>query len=263
MKERFIKISALAFAMTLLLTLASCHDTPDMGSAFESNTAETIPTEKQVWLPCTSFDYGENVKYTYYYDEYGNEIKTTKEKANGELSATWFSEYDRNHNLVKKTVDTGDGTPFVQLIQTYDENGNLMERHEFTTSSERIYTYQYDEQNRVLSKSSGQTVEIYTYAEDGSYKVQKVNKPDEYRLYNKDGKMTEEHFGKDSKWVYSYNADGILVELVSYSGNDVAWRMVYYLDEHGNAVKVTYVSSSGEETVLSEYEYQLYTVKVK
>lgn len=198
------------------------------------------------------------------YDEYGNEIRATKEDPNGELLATWLSEYDENNNLIKKTVDTGDGTPFVQLIQNYDANGNLIERHEFSQNGETVFTYQYDGQNRLVSKScGGQIIETYTYEADGSYRAQTVYRENEYRLYNRDGKITERHFGTASKWVYSYNADGVLVEFTSYSGNDIKEKQIRQLDEHGNVIKIIKQSSSGTETVLGENEYKLYTVKVR
>jgi nanoRNase/pAp phosphatase (c-di-AMP/oligoRNAs hydrolase) len=117
-------------------------------------------------------DHYENCKYTYYYDEYGNEAKKTKADLNGNIQATWLYEYDDNQNLTKRSVDTGEGEPFVQLIQAYDDNGRLIEKREITISSEHIYTYQYDEQNRLASISTeGQVIETYVHEADGSYKI--------------------------------------------------------------------------------------------
>ena len=92
---------------------------------------------------------------------------------------------------------------------------------------------------------------------------QTVDSENEYRLYNRDGKITERHFGTASKWVYSYNAGGVLVEFTSYSGNDIKEKQIRQLDEHGNVIKIIKQSSSGTETVLGENEYKLYTVKVR
>ena len=146
----------------------------------------------------------------------------------------------------------------------YDANGNLIERHEFSQNGETVFTYQYDGQNRLVSKScGGQIIETYSYESDGSYRAQTVDSENEYRLYNRDGKITERHFGTASKWVYSYNADGVLVEFTSYSGNDIKEKQIRQLDEHGNVIKIIKQSSSGTETVLGENEYKLYTVKVR
>lgn len=263
MKHKFIKSTVFIFAITFVLTLISCTLKPNNSSS-DSTAEENVPKEKEIYLPYTLLDHSENCKRTYYYNEYGNEIKTTKENLNGELLATWLYEYDENQNLIKRTVDTGDGTPFVQLIQIYDDKGNLLEQREYTTNGETVSTYQYDDQNRVISKKRGETViETYIYAEDGSYTVQSASDPDVYRHYNKDGKITERHLTATTKVIYAYNIDGVLTEAVTYSGNDIAGKQVYQLDEHGNPIKVIQVSSSGAESVLGEYEYKRYTVKVK
>lgn len=258
MKNTFIKPIAFIFAIALTFTLASCSSEPNP-TADKNDSGE-----KQIYLPYTSLHYSENCKYTYEYDEYGNEIKRIQENLNGERLATWSYEYDEDQNLIKRTVDTGDGTPFVQLEQTYDDNGNLLEKREYTTNGETVFTYEYDSPNRVISEKKGETLtETYTYEADGSYKVQSASDPNEYSLYNKDGQMTERHISETVKVIISYNGDGILTESATYSDNDISAKQVYQLDEHGNAIKVTLVSASGEETVLSEYEYKQYTVKAK
>lgn len=213
-------------------------------------------------------EYSQNIKTTYEYNEYGNVTKSTQESMNGEVIATRLFEYDDNQNLTKRTVDTGDGTPFVQLVQTYDDKGNLLEKHDFTQSgdtvNEIVRTYQYDEQNRVISVKRGDEVtETYTYEADGSYKIQSASDPDAYSLYNKDGKIIERQLFASSKVIFTYDDDGNLTESTTYSDNEMTEKQVYQLDEHGNAIKVTRVSASGEETVLIEYEYKQYTVKTK
>ena len=45
--------------------------------------------------------------------------------------------------------------------------------------------------------------------------------------------------------------------------NQCPQKTVYYLDENGNAIKISQVNSQGIETVMGEYEYKLYTVKTK
>ncbi len=262
-KALFTKYLSLIFALVLIFALSAC--TGDRNGQNEaSSAAENVPTEKQIWLPYTMLDHAEKCRRTYYYDEYGNEIKTTKEDLNGNLQATWISEYNDDNDLIKRSVDTGNGAPFVQLIQTYDDKGHLIEKREITKSSESVFTYRYDEQNRLISKSNGERiVETYTYEADGSYMVQKVNKADEYSLYRADGKIKERHVSPNIKLVYSYNADGVLVECVTYSGENITQKTVYHLDENGNAIKITQVSASGNEIVMGEYEYKLYTVKVE
>ena len=250
---------ALAFSLVFTLTFIAC--TP----ADESTTAdESTPTEQQIWLPYTYLDNTENCLKTYYYNEYGNEFKTTKEDLSGNLQATWLYEYDDNQNLTQRSVDTGDGTPFVQLINTYDEKGNLVEVREFSLNYDSVYTYQYNEKNRRISKtnSDGEVTEKYTYNSDGSYKVQSTRNADEYTLYRADGKIKELGLGTNMKVVYSYNEAGTLTECVSYI-NKSTTKTVYQLDENGNPSKVIEIFDSGEEKLLGEYVYKQYTVKVK
>ena len=247
------KVLLFVFTALFIFTFASCTD---------ANT-DSVPTEQEIWLPYTMLDYYENCKYSYYYNEYGNEIKSTKEDSNGNLLATWLYTYDDNQNLTEKSVDTGNGTYFVQLVQKYDDNGNLIEKREIYTTSESVYTYRYDELNRLISTSlNGETIETYTYEPDGSYKLQKTNSSDEYSLYDASGKIIERHLSSNVRWIYSYNENGILTECAVYSGEDITRKTVYHLDENGNAVKIKQVSSSGDEKTMAEYQYKQYTVTV-
>jgi hypothetical protein len=257
MKKISIGLLALVCACIFTFTFIAC----DHGN--DKNT-DPSATEQQVWLPYTILDHFENCKRTYYYDEYGNEIKMTKEDLNGNIQATWLCEYDTNHNLIKQSVDTGNGEPFVQLIQTFDDKGNLIEKRQISSGGESVSTYQYDEQNRLISRSNGgQIVETYTYEADGSYKIQKVNNPNEYSIYRADGKIQERHVSPNIKMVYSYSAGGVLLECTTYSGENTTQKQIYHFDDHGNLNKIIQVNAAGEETVMGEYEYKLYTVKVK
>ena len=261
MQYKFLRPAVCIFAAAFLLTLVACNSVQP-ASTSEATTEVHAPEEIQIYLPHTMLDHFENCKYTYDYNEYGNEISTTKETLTGEILATWLNTYDEAQNLIQRTVDTGDGTPFVQLKQTYDDKGNLLERREYTTTQENVITYQYDEQSRVISKKvGGEVTETYTYAEDGSYKMQSAHNPDEYRMYNKNGKVAEWHLDAITTEFYSYNEDGILTEAATYSDGNMTRKLIYQHDEHGNTIKITRVFASGRETVLSEYTYKLYTVK--
>ena len=257
MKRTLICLLAIAYIYTFAFIFTACDSKSDQN-------ADSSQADHQIWLPYTMLDYFENCKYTYYYDEYGNEIKTTKADSSGTIEAAWLSEYDDNHNLIKRSVDTGDGELFVQLIQTYDDKGNLIEKRETSTNFESVSTYRYDEQNRLISRSNnGQIVETYTYEADGSYKIQNANSPDEYSVYGADGKIQERHLDSDIKLVYFYNDVGILVECATYSEENITKKTVYHLDDNGNAVKISQVNAFGNEKVTAEYEYTLYTVKAK
>ena len=257
-------LALLLLAAMLTAPLAGCSSSDDTEGADNGSTDGT-PTEKEVWLLHTEYSTREKVKQTYTYDEYGNKIQYTAEDANGNVTATWILEYDDHNNLLKRSVVSGGKEPFVQLIMTYDENGKLIERREINTVSESVFTYQYDDQNRVIARlyQSGNPSETYSYNADGSYKVQYGSDSGDYALYDADGNVQERHYGSDTKIVYSYNQDNVLVEAVQYSGKTIVQKQIFQLDKHGNPVKVIVVNSDGSETVISEREYKLYKIKVR
>ena len=200
---------------------------------------------------------------TYYYDEYGNEIKTVRESMDGRTKTTWVSEYDENNNLTKRSVILDSGEPFVQLIQIYDDNGNLIEKREFGSSYSLVFTYQYDEQNRPISKSNGNgVVETYIYEEDGSYRIQSVSSDDNYTSYGADGRKLVRQDG-NLKYVYVYRDSENIMEIVVYYGEKVSSKTIYYLDDNGNKIRVSKVNAKGDEYTVLEYDYKEYTVKVR
>ena len=62
---------------------------------------------------------------------------------------------------------------------------------------------------------------------------------------------------------YSYNDEGVLLECTTYSGENITQKQIYHFDDNGNPIKIIQVNAAGQETVMGEYEYKLYTIKVK
>ncbi len=243
------RILALVLAGTMLLALSAC--------------GEKLPEEKTVWLEHSRLNLSTNIKSTYEYDEYGNQIKASQSDAAGNVTSVRLYEYDENSNLIRTTLNKSDGTSFVQLEQIFDENGNLTERREYTTSGEHIFTYQYDEQNRPISVTNGGMItETYIYNDDGSYKVQDAVVENEYSLYDRDGNLLEVN-SSHAKTVYTYDDAGNHTETAVYTNGNLGYRTVYELDENQNPVKMIQISANGRETALYEYEYREYTVKIK
>ena len=244
-------------------TLEETTETTATAEEETTETADTAPAEQTVLLPYIMYDLIEVQQYTYYYDEYGNEIKTVRESMDGRTKTTWVSEYDDNNNLTKRSVITDIGEPFVQLIQIYDDNGNLIEKREFGSGYSFVFTYQYDEQNRPISKSnSNGVVEAYIYEEDGSYRIQSVSSDDNYTSYGADGRKLVRQDG-NLKYVYVYRDSENIMEIVVYYGEKVSSKTIYYLDENGNRIRVSEVNSKGNEYTVLEYDYKEYTVKVR
>ena len=222
-----------------------------------------VPEEGQIWLVSTYINHAEQNKGKHSYNEYGNLIRNENYDLYGNFRAAWTYEYDEHQNLTKRTVDTGDGSPFVQLINTYDENGNLIKAQEFTYPvGETVYTYTYDQQNRVTSKSAnGRLTHTYTYAEDGSYRMQSESDSACYTLYDKHGNMLEQHLSETLVTICTYRENGQMAEWLSYNGGELQVRYVYEHDAYGNHIRTLSVRNPEKPYVVSEYTYELFSVK--
>ncbi|MBQ4273666.1 MAG: hypothetical protein IJB94_01675 [Clostridia bacterium] len=294
MKQSFLRLTVFVFAVVLLLVLASCNNTSDNDTTTPADTTmpnetttpepvepenttpeevepeDTTPEEREVWLPYFSIGYSPRIHtYSYEYDEYGNVIKLT------ELDLATIREYDKHNNVVKEGIDYGSGVHYWSHYKnTYDEKGNLVEvRISYDAGGEdTVYTYEYDEQNRVtIKKRNGEAQEQYIYNADGSYKKLKdlhLNFEESYELYDKSGKMIESNvidlaISKHTKTEYSYDDDGKLIESIHSVNGEIEYRRIYEFDEYGNNTKVIQIRPGGDKYVLREIRYQLYTIQVR
>ena len=287
MKQSFLNLTVFIFAVVLLLALASCNNTSDNDTTTPADTTapietttpedvepeDTTPEEREVWLPYFSIDYSSRIHtYSYEYDEYGNVIKLT------ENDWATIREYDKHNNVVKEGFDYGSGVHYWSHYKnTYDEKGNLVEvRISYDEGGEdTVYTYEYDEQNRVtIKKRNGVVREQYIYNADGSYK--KLNDPylnlkQSYELYDKAGKMIESNviqlasstYTSHTKIEYIYDDDGKLIESIHSFNGEIEYRRIYEFDEYGNNTKVIQIRPDRDEHIVREIRYQLYTVKVR
>ena len=287
MKQSFLNLTVFIFAVVLLLALASCNNTSDNDTTTPADTTapietttpedvepeDTTPEEREVWLPYFSIDYSSRIHtYSYEYDEYGNVIKLT------ENDWATIREYDKHNNVVKEGIDYGSGVHYWSHYKnTYDEKGNLVEvRISYDEGGEdTVYTYEYDEQNRVtIKKRNGVVREQYIYNADGSYK--KLNDPylnlkQSYELYDKAGKMIESNviqlasstYTSHTKIEYIYDDDGKLIESIHSFNGEIEYRRIYEFDEYGNNTKVIQIRPDRDEHIVREIRYQLYTVKVR
>ena len=278
MKQSFLKLTVFVFAVVLLLALSSCNNTLDNDTTTPADTTmpnetttpedvepeDTTPEEREVWLPYFSIDYSARIHtYFYEYDEYGNVIKLT------ELDWATIREYDKHNNVVKEGIDYGSGVHYWRHYKnTYDKKGNLVEvRISYDEGGEdTVYTYEYDEQNRVtIKKRNGEAQEQYIYNADGSYKKLKdlhLNLEESYELYDKAGKMILA-ISKHTKTEYSYDDDGKLIESIRSVNGEIEYRRIYEFDEYGNNTKVIQIRPGGDEYEVREIRYQLYTIKVR
>lgn len=196
--------------------------------------------------------------------------------ANGNVSKEYFDA--KGHKV--KSADLGDGslTPIVTTYQ-YDDKENLNKE---VYADGTYKTFQYDENNRIVSEScftsdGKQTLETeYVYSEQGNLLVMEdfeVENGQNNRFhytdytYDKLGQLTgvAEYSGNDApneeklrecRMIYSYDLDGRL-ETVRYpvSRNGEIKGMKYVYDENNQKIEDRAIMENGREEVISSYRY--------
>jgi len=133
--------------------------------------------------------------YSYEYNEQGQIIKYTSEKA---FYYDKVPEYDRNGNVIKEIHYSSDGSVAYTTVFTYKfEDGRIVELHDISrypsgkVLTEYYYKYEYDDAGRLLkerrskySDYSYATVIEYTYDENGMLEYLKYNDTNYHQRYN-------------------------------------------------------------------------------
>jgi len=260
MKRTFIKAVLLLIVFTLLLSFASCKNK----KGEEITTPElVVPTPKQIWLLNTEIDYEAGYKSVYSYDEYGNEVKEVRETFDGTPVGTVVKEYDEQNRFVNGSYTNRSGMVEYTQSYRYDDNGNPIEWIYITKNmgDQLVYTYEYDAKGRLLTEIlNGSVSKQYTYIEldDGGY--QKRQNENRFWRYDKDGKLVFASLSVTVKVEYTYNDVGNLMKEVRSERGELTYTITYEYDENGNNTSVKKTTADGEETLVYEYTYQLYTV---
>lgn len=176
-----------------------------------------------------STDWGLSVEYDYFYDTY----LTNYIPIDGTIDELWQYEYAENKYLIHSQFnhlspqhgEMEDGTGYWYRC---DEAGRITARgHEGNT--EPFLTFTYDNQGRLIRKSSYDEVYCYTYLR-ANY------------LYDTDGRlscMESENYNPDNQeWTLGY-------------------RINFKYDRSGNLVEVTQYYGDGTESCRNEMEYNL------
>jgi len=102
--------------------------------------------------------------YTYTYDNAGNQLSKTETK-NGGVGLVTTYQYDRLNRLLKVTEPESVVTEY-----TYDQAGNRKTEAKTTNGETKLLTYNYNEQNRLISTKEdiGTTKETVAYIYDNN-----------------------------------------------------------------------------------------------
>jgi len=215
------------------------------GSSFES--AYTYDSFGRLYQAFRVLEDGtKKLTSTYYYDEFGNNIRQESQSSYYEM------EYDDQGRLLSKRWYSG-GECKGEYLYTYDEAGFVIQRVEISRYSEEtvtLYNVQYD------ADHTESYVEKFVNEEFDGYTEE---------TYDKNGQvLTAKNYDANGNWrsafVYEYDGAGNLVVQHNYSRSETqADYSVYYLYEDGllRSKNVDYYYG-----YLQEYFYETFEILV-
>lgn len=235
-----------------------------------------------------NYDY----KSSYEYDTWGNLVKSVVVRENNlgtddynqKITTTeWDYEYDRQGNFLKtekkEVVDTtdsyGDSTRKKTEWETeyeYDKKGNLLSKVEYE-EEEKIATYEYDTEGRLLKLRTDDFNLQYEFDENGNI-VKFENDTLEYEYeYDKQGRLvkkeaeqknsSEEEKEQPSTYEFVYDKKGNLTE--TYALNKKGEYMYYQKWNSQGQLLETFnynVKDYGNATTSFEYDEKGYPDKM-
>ncbi|MBR0231024.1 MAG: hypothetical protein IJQ53_02210 [Clostridia bacterium] len=294
MKDLVKTICLIVGLVLLIICFASCKDdkavSQPTGESSEkapessADVSETsMPEAKgKVMLSKVSEPGGSWTVYDY--NKRGDVL--TEEQSSGLIK---YYTYDDTGRLERTDVKDGGGKVMASEKWEYDSEGRLFR---YTQWSGVLSTteYEYGGDGRitkaVITDGSDSREETYEYAEDGSYIVKGTlaNGKSYENRYNPSGDKTAAYSDGVKVSEYTYDSDGRILRYEMFYESEVYEYTAYHYDENGvlteveistepgrigfkryeygefGCVKVTYVSQSGEERVLEEYEYDYYLI---
>ena len=283
MKKVFKKIALVFLCAVFLFSVCSCGNENDT----QSDTDVSADQDNGKWLLKTKIRNNGNWREDYTYDKHGNLIHVDGKSELDDYTADY--RYDDNRNLIYgESISTDFHT---KDSYKYDERGNLIEhKNEMISLSyqwpdnENTITYTYDLQNRILTKEYNKGREIYSYNEDGSYKIETYTSTDiwvntvyydsEERVIGSEGregsgevKYTFDESGKIS--ATSAYSNGVLADLTEFKydeygnliskattlGDGTKSDLRYEYDENGNCITTRKFEADGTSMIVEECEY--------
>lgn len=232
-------------AILLILCMVGCF------GACKKETAGTAEPDELVTVYLLAERvYGEE-KTVYTYNENGDRILEVDYWGQAENGRT---EYEHTYNemgYVTKTVYFYDGQkiscPYIEYA--YDANGNKTSEARFTSAGEAdgSYAYTYNTDGalalRIQYDSQGEEISRHALTYDGN------------------GKLSQVDVSGGIYMEYEYDEDGRLIqESYCYDGMAYAYARYVY-NSQGDLEKVSVLSETGEETVLTYTKLSLSPVR--
>lgn len=219
------KLLALILALSLVLCLAACGETPDPTEP--TGTADTTQKQTKTVYVHSSITQqaGENVTRTEYIYDDQNVLTQVVQSVNDAQTNTYNVECDENGNFTKWSADV-EGTQMVTEY-TYDEQGRS------------LGTFAY--MNGVLMTSTE-----YTW-EDG-------------RRTSITTKMPTQEL--EQRMVFIYDENGCMLRQDAYLNGELNGYIIYSADEQGRTAAATSYQPDGTVSLAGTYTYEGSTTTV-
>ncbi len=190
--------------------------------------------------------------YAYTYDSYGNVLTSSQgtviPSTDGEdtidsskTHITTSTVYDSTGNYVTSETDSRGNTV------TYSVDANNGRVNSVTDAKGNVTSYTYDAFGNVLSETSGDVTNTFTYADTGNLTAISHNGFNYSFAYDSYGNSTATSIGSRTLVTNTYGNDNYSLVASTFGNGDV---INYTYDDLGNIIRI-----SNEEDVLAEYVY--------
>lgn len=227
---------------------------------------------------CTHYTYSDDTEteeHQLYYNADGQMVLECGFNEDGVVIFSDYFIYDKEGRVEREELwDTGTYSSGQYYQYTYGANGiDKIEQGNFNREPEEYREYEYDNLGRVIKVSEIKTVSgncywycDYTYEADGSYKTQatvycmlhsQMELSEDYSIYNAEGLLLEKFDDfNDSKRIYTYDANGVLLTEELYYGKKLNSTKTYEYDAEGRLIFTKTVSDDGRDLMKDTYTYK-------
>lgn len=242
MKKRYL-VYFLFGCFFMLLSFAGCKN--DMERTLEKIEKKGYTTE--IRTKYSAEDVEEYRIMNIYSD--GQEIELVQFNEDGSVAWYTLMEYNSDNQRTKDS-DYNEADKLIGNVEyEYDVNGNMITKYIYEGEMEFIYHYQYDGQNRIISKAEdvgeGTTQAVfyvtnYFYDEEGRLDREEIfatGEPYAYIVYEYDGAKKV----KKEKYLIGTSKDSYL-EGTEYEYDDEGrlTKCIYYDEQHNCSGYMTY-----------------------
>lgn len=291
-------IRAISFflALSCFAVLASCGNnganesetaSPFAVESAEPSTESVDHTEEGVRLLYKVSNPAFGSWTVYDYNEHGDIV--TEEHSDGQIK---YYTYDDSGRLARTDLKNGGGRVLASEKWEYDASGKLFKYTNWAGSLSNT-EYVYNEDGRItkaiVEDDDGIREQIYEYFSDGNYSISGKNpNGQEYVvMYNKNGNIISTYNAGTKMSEYTYDTGGKVLRYESYYNSEIfeytEFRYdekgvlvekevstepgrVYYeryeYDDLGEMTRITRITPSGEERIVEEREYTIFSISI-